>query len=240
MIRKITLSIQLGILLLATLGFSQNNTDVQYRFSPSMDYKISKKLKIAFNYRYDLFKDLNAFKSNSFQFATEYELTKKIELETGYRFTTSFMEDTHRIFLGLKYSHKLKDFTLSFATKYQFSTGSFDQDYMQYYKNPSNMFREKFSIEYNVPHSKASIYLSPEIFLKYKNESIDFNRMRYTIGCDYKLKYGNTFGISMFYDDKVNPQKADRIVFSTKYNLSIDALIKKIKKNKTKAKKQLL
>ena len=240
MIRKITLSIQLGILLLATLGFSQNNTDVQYRFSPSMDYKISKKLKIAFNYRYDLFKDLDAFKSNSFQFATEYELTKKIELETGYRFTTSFIEDTHRIFLGLKYSHKLKDFTLSFATKYQFSTGSFDQDYMQYYKNPSNMFREKLSIEYNVPHSKASIYLSPEIFLKYKNESIDFNRMRYTIGCDYKLKYGNTFGISMFYDDKVNPQKADRVVFSTKYNLSIDALIKKIKKNKTKAKKKLL
>ena len=240
MIRKITLSIQLGILLLATLGFSQNNTDVQYRFSPSMDYKISKKLKIAFNYRYDLFKDLDAFKSNSFQFATEYELTKKIELETGYRFTTSFIEDTHRIFLGLKYSHKLKDFTLSFATKYQFTTGSFDQDYMQYYKNPSNMFREKLSIEYNVPHSKASIYLSPEIFLKYKNESIDFNRMRYTIGCDYKLKYGNTFGISMFYDDKVNPQKADRIVFSTKYNLSIDALIKKLKKNKTKAKKKLL
>ena len=240
MIRKITLSIQLGILLLATLGFSQNNTDVQYRFSPSMDYKISKKLKIAFNYRYDLFKDLDAFKSNSFQFATEYELTKKIELETGYRFTTSFIEDTHRIFLGLKYSHKLKDFTLSFATKYQFSTGSFDQDYMQFYKNPSNMFREKFSIEYNVPHSKASIYLSPEIFLKYKNESIDFNRMRYTIGCDYKLKYGNTFGISMFYDDKINPQKADRVVFSTKYNLSIDALIKKIKKNKTKAKKKLL
>ena len=240
MIRKITLSIQLGILLLATLGFSQNNTDVQYRFSPSMDYKISKKLKIAFNYRYDLFKDLDAFKSNSFQFATEYELTKKIELETGYRFTTSFIEDTHRIFLGLKYSHKLKDFTLSFATKYQFSTGSFDQDYMQYYKNPSNMFREKIIIEYNVPHSKATLYFSPELFLKYKNESIDFNRMRYTIGGDYKLKYGNTFGISMFYDDKVNPQKADRVVFSTKYNLSIDALIKKIKKNKTKAKKKLL
>lgn len=240
MIRKITLSIQLGILLLATLGFSQINTDVQYRFSPSMDYKINKKLKIAFNYRYDLFKDLDAFKSNSFQFATEYELTKKIELETGYRFTTSFIEDTHRIFLGLKYSHKLKDFTLSFATKYQFSTGSFDQDYMQYYKNPSNMFREKISIEYNVPHSKMSLYFSPELFLKYKNERVDFNRMRYTIGGDYKLKYGNTLGISMFYDDKVNPLKADRVVFSTKYNLSIDALIKRIKKNKTKIKKKLL
>ena len=238
MTRKITLSIQFGILLLSSLVFSQNNTDVQYRFSPSMDYKISKKLKIGFNYRYDLYKDFDAFKSNSFQFTTEYELTKKIELETGYRFTTSFLEDNHRIFLALKYNHKLKDITLSFATKYQFTTGSFDQDYMQYYKNPSNMFREKFSIEYNVPHSKASIYLSPEIFLKYKNESININRMRYTIGCDYKLKYGNTFGISMFYDDKINPQKADRVVFSTKYNLSIDALMKKLKKNKSKSNKK--
>jgi hypothetical protein len=240
MIRKITLSITFGILLISILGFGQNNTDIQYRFSPSMDYKINKKLKIAFNYRYNLYKDLEAFKSNSFQFASEYELTKKIELETGYRFTTSFIEDSHRIFLGLKYNHKIKDITLSLATKYQFSTGSFDQDYMQYFKNPTSMFREKISIEYNVPHSKATLYLSPEIFLKYEKKNIDFNRMRYTIGGDYKLKYGNSFGISVFYDDKVDPQKTDRVVFSSKYNLSIDALIKKINKNKTKSKEKLL
>ena len=239
MIRKIKLSIAFGIFLLTTISFGQNNTDIQYRFSPSMDYKISKKLKIIFNYRYELYKDLDAFKSNSFQFATKYELTKKIELEAGYRFTTSFLEDNHRIFLGLKYSRKIKNITLSLATKYQFSTGSFDQDYMQYFKNPSHMFREKFNIEYNVPHSQATFYLAPEIFLKYKNKSIDFNRMRYTIGGDYKLKYGNSFGISMFYDDKVNPQKTDRVVFSTKYNLSIDALVKKINKNKAKKKKLL-
>ena len=232
MIKKITLSI--GILLLTTLSFSQNYTDIQYRFSPSMDYKISKKLKIAFNYRYELFKDLNAFKSNSFQLSTKYEFKKKFELEIGYRFTTSFLEDNHRIFLGVKYTRKIKDFTLSFATKYQFSTGSFDQEYMQYFKNPHDMFREKFNIEYNVPHSKATFYLSPELFLKYKNESINFNRMRYTIGGDYKLKYGNSLGISIFYDDKENPQKTDRVVFSTKYNLSIDALVKKINKNKSK------
>ena len=232
MIKKITLSI--GILLLTTLSFSQNYTDIQYRFSPSMDYKINKKLKIAFNYRYELYKDLDAFKSNSFQLATKYEFKKKIELEIGYRFTTSFLEDNHRIFLGVKYTRKIKDFTLSFATKYQFSTGSFDQDYMQYFKNPNDMFREKFNIEYNVPHSKATFYLSPELFLKYKNESINFNRMRYTICGDYKLKYGNSLGISIFYDDKENPQKTDRVVFSTKYNLSIDALVKKINKNKSK------
>jgi hypothetical protein len=232
--------ISLAFLLCSVILFGQNTTDIQYRFAPSIDYKINKKLKVAFNYRYDLYKDLDVFKSNLFEVSTKYEITKTIEIETGYRFTTSFLEDSHRIFLGVKYSYKLKDFKLSFASKYQFSTGSFDQDYMQYYKNPSNMFREKFSIEYNIPNSKMSLYLAPEVFLKYKNESIDFNRMRYTIGGDYKLKYGNSFGISVFYDDKVNPQKADRVVFSTKYNLSIDALIKKINKNKTKAKKKLL
>ena len=62
--------------------------------------------------------------------------------------------------------------------------------------------------------------------------------MRYTIGGEYKLKYGNTIGISVFYDDKINPQKTDRIVFSTKYNLSIDALIKKLKKDKSKTNKK--
>jgi hypothetical protein len=33
------------------------------------------------------------------------------------------------------------------------------------------MFREKFSIEYNIPHSKVALYLAPELFLKYKNET---------------------------------------------------------------------
>ena len=230
--------IPLAFLLCSVILFGQNMTDIQYRFAPSIDYKINKKLKVAFNYRYDLYKDLDAFKSNLFEVSTQYEITKKIEVETGYRFTTSFFEDSHRIFLGVKYSHKLKDFTLSFASKYQFSTGSFDQDYMQYYKNPSNMFREKFSIEYNIPHSKVALYLAPELFLKYKNETFYFNRMRYTIGGEYKLKYGNTIGISVFYDDKINPQKTDRIVFSTKYNLSIDALIKKLKKDKSKTNKK--
>jgi hypothetical protein len=230
--------ISLAFLLCSVILFGQNTTDVQYRFAPSIDYKINKKLKVAFNYRYDLFKDLDVFKSNLFEVSTQYEMTKKIEVETGYRFTTSFLEDSHRIFLGVKYSHKLKDFKLSFASKYQFSTGSFDQDYMQYYKNPSNMFREKLNVEYNIPDSKMALYLATELFLKYKNESIDFNRMRYTIGGDYKLKYGNTIGISIFYDDKVNPQKTDRIVISTKYNLSIDALMKKLKKNKSKSNKK--
>jgi len=225
----------LFVFMFAYEGISQNYTDFQGRFIPSINYRINKKWKIAGEYRYSLQKDLQEFRSSAGQLQVQYDFNKKFSIETGYRFTTSFKEDNHRLFAALKYDYKFSDFTLFSGIKYQFSTGSFDSRYMNYYKEPRQMLREKIGLDYNIPKSKASVYTSAEIFLKLADDDpIKFNRMRYTVGGDYKLKYGNAFGLSLFYDDKVNPRKNDRFVLETKYSLSIDDLMKKIKKNKEK------
>ncbi len=217
---------------------AQENTDVQYRFYAAADYKITKKWQVAFEYRYAMDHDISEFRNNSFEIGTKYDVAKKMSLETGYRFTTSYEKDSHLLFLSYQYKYKFnKRFTLGSTTRYQFRTLGFDADLMQYYKEPSQFIREKLRLEYNVPKSKASLYFAPEIFLKIDN-SLEFNRMRYTLGGDYLLKYGNTLGLSLFYENKYNPQKTDRFVLSTKYNLSIDELIKKINKNKEKKEKK--
>jgi hypothetical protein len=56
--------------------------------------------------------------------------------------------------------------------------------------------------------------------------------MRYNAGIDYKLNYGNSIGLGFFYEDVYNPKKTDRFVFTTKYNLSIDDLLKTIKRKR--------
>lgn len=225
----------LVLFLIAFECFSQNYTDFQYRIIPSIDYKINKKWKVAAEYRYSLQKDLQEFRSSAVQMQIQYNIKKNISLETGYRFTTSFEEDNHRIFGEFQYKKELNDFTLSFASKYQFSTGSFDTNYMNNFKEPVHMFRQKIGLDYNIPKSKASLYVSSEFFLKLKSQPYaKLNRIRYTAGGDYKLKYGNTIGLSLFYDDKVSPVKNDRFVLVTKYNLSINDLVKKKKKKEKK------
>lgn len=225
------------LLLLFTLqSFGQSNTDVQSRFIPSVEYKLNKKLKFAFEYRYALENDLEKFRHSGIQFESKYSVTKKIALSGGYRFTTSFEEDNHRFFGALEYDYKLnKMFTLSSATKYQYNTNSFDPDYIKYFKEPIKMARQKISLDFNVPKSKLSLYTSAEIFLKTEGQPFfKYNRMRYEAGTSYDFKKYGKLGFNVFYEDVYSPLKDDRIVFETKYSISINDLIKKKKVKKEK------
>lgn len=220
--------------------FSQEQPpDFQLRISPSVDYKFAKKWTASFEYRYALDQDLSEFRNSAVEAGIKYDIAKKLSFQTHYRFTTSYESDSHLIFAALKYKYEIsKRFSLKSTTRYDFRTGSFDADYMQYFDAPNQFLREKITLEYNVPKSKASLYFAPELFLKVndeKNPYFNFFGMRYYAGIDYKMKYGNTIGFSTFYEDRYNPTKTDRIVFTTKYNLSIDDLIKKRKKDKKKA-----
>lgn len=220
-------------MLTCCFGFAQD-TDTQLRIEPTIDYRINKKWKVAFDYRYGLKNDISTFQSNMFQLSGEYKISKRISVEAGYRYSTSFEKDNQRLFASLVYDYKWKKFTLKSRTLYQFSTPYFDEDFWNEYKEPRQIIREKFTIDYNIPKSKASVYLSAELFIKIDNPQWKYNRTRYRVGSDYSLKYGNTIGLSVFYEDRLNVRKTDRFVFTTKYNLSIDQLLKKVKKQKEK------
>ena len=224
-------------LLIGCLGFSQD-TDTQFRFSPSVDYKINKKWKVGFDYRYALEKDISTFQASVFQLSGEYKINKKMSLETGYRYTTSFENDNQRLFASFIFDYKIKKFTLSSRTRYQFSTPYFNSTYWNEFKEPNQYLRQKFTVDYNIPKSKASVYFSPEFFIKMEDGDFKYNRTRYQLGSDYKLKFGNTVGVSVMYEDKLNPTKTDRFVITTKYNLSLDELLKKNSKKDKKEKKE--
>lgn len=223
------------ILFFASFGFAQN-TDTQLRFSPSIDYKINKKWKVELDYRYALEKDISTFQASLLQFSAEYKINKKISLEAGYRFTTSFENDNQRLFASFIYDYKIKKFTLSSRTRYQFSTPYFNSTYWNEFKEPNQYLRQKFTVDYNIPKSKASVYFSPEFFVRLKDAEPKYHRTRYQMGSDYKFKKGSTIGLSVMYEDVLNTTKTDRFVFTTKYNLSLDELLKKPKSKEEKEK----
>lgn len=229
-----TKKIRFLFLLIGCFGFAQD-TDTQLRLSPSLSYKINKKWKVDFNYRYALEKDVSTFQASVFQLSGEYKINKRMALEAGYRYTTSFENDNQRLFASFIFDYKIKKFTFTSRTRYQFSTPYFNADYWNEFKEPNQYLRQKFTVDYNIPKSKASVYFSPEFFIKLESNEVKYHRTRYQFGSDYKLKYGNTIGLSIMYEDRLNPTKTDRFIITTKYNLSIDELVKKLNK---KAKKK--
>lgn len=217
--------------LISFFGFSQN-TDTQLRLATSIDYKINKKWKASFDYRYAIEKDISTFQASVFQVAGEYKINKKMTIEAGYRFKTAYEGNNQRLFGSLIYDYKISRFLIRSRSRYQFSTPYFDAAFWNEFRAPSQMLRQRLSVDYDIPKSKLSLNLSSEIFIKWDNPELKFNRIRYQFGSDYKLKYGNAVGFSVFYENRTNPQKTDRFVVTTKYNLSIDEMLKKLAKKR--------
>jgi hypothetical protein len=218
-------------------SISAQNSDVQLRVTPSISYKINKKWQASFDYRLALDNDMSTFRSSMFQPALDYKIIKGLSVELAYRFTTAFSGDNHRLFATLQYKYKFnKKFALSSSTRYQFSTASFDAAYMRDFKEPSQYIRQKFTFDFNVPKSKFSFYAAPELFLKLDSNPVALHRIRYHLGTDYNLEYGNSIGLGIFFEDVFKVTKQDRLVFNLKYNFSIDELLKQLKKDKKKKK----
>jgi len=214
-------------------------SDLLIRFTPSVSYKINKNWQASFDYRLALDNNFSSFRSSMFQPALEYKIVKGLSLEFAYRFTTAFSKDSHRLFATLQYKYKFnKKYSLSSGTRYQFSTGSFDADYMRDFKAASQYIRQKFSFDFNVPKSKFSFYVAPELFLKLDSRAVTLHRIRYHLGTDYKLKYGNNLGLGIFFEDIFKVTKQDRLVFNIRYSFSVDELIRQLKKDKKKREKK--
>ena len=236
--KKIVLNIIIVICLVFQVQTAwTQNKDLQLRFTPSISYKINKKWQASLDYRLALDNDMSTFRSSMFQPAIDYKIIKGLSLELAYRYTTAFSGDSHRLFATLQYKYKFnKKFSLSSATRYQFSTGSFDVAYMRDFKEPSQYIRQKFSFDFNVPKSKFSFYVAPELFLKLDSNPVALHRIRYHLGTDYNLDYGNSIGLGLFYEDVFKVNKQDRLVLNLKYSFSVDELLKQLKKDKKKKK----
>lgn len=224
---------------LLSLSLSAQNIDNQLRFSAAVDYQFAKKWKVETQYRYGLDHDFGTFQSSVIQTGLTYKLTKKWDIEAGYRFATAFDNDNHRLFASVKFEHKFKkQFSISARTRYQWTTQQFDANFMANYKSPSQYFRERISLGYNVPKSKWSFELGPEVFIRLDKSPITYHRVRYYAGAKYDLKYGQAIGITYFFEDRYKATQDDRSVWNLNYSLSLDTFLKKMKKGKNKSKNE--
>lgn len=215
--------------------YAQQKPDIQLRIAPEISYNITKKLKLSAGFRTSFINNISSFQRNNIEVSLDYDLPKKFNIGIGYRYSTSYSNDYHRLFAYLKYNYKInKKFSIEPSIKYQFQTDFFDSEYMQFYKAGKHTLRPKITFNYNIPKSKFDISFAPELFLRFYNHQTLAHRMRYSLGADYSFKYGNKLGILFFYDDYLKASSQDRFVTTIKYKLDLSELIKKIKKKSHK------
>ncbi|MEP2026807.1 DUF2490 domain-containing protein [Reichenbachiella sp.] len=143
----------------------------------------------------------------------KYKINKYLSTTATYRFTadqkSDHLEYSHRLALDLKGQTKIGDFEPEIRLRYT-GIADFEED------PDTKYLRYKALLAYDIPKNKLTPYLAAEAFQGLTND--DFTKMRYSIGADYKLKKGNSIGLSYKLDYYLEEYKNKHII-GLKYKL---------------------
>lgn len=174
---------------------TRNNLRTADRWSAglSAEYKIIKGLKASAGYV--LLYDNNA-----------EELDLKSDGLTPNKWTPSYWAVRHRFNLSLSGSIDWQRLKFSLRERWQYTYRPaaegkrYDIDeeaWVNVRGKGKNVLRSRLQIDYDIPNWKFDPYVNAEMF----NAAGGIQKMRYTIGVDYKLRKKHVFGLSYKYQN---------------------------------------
>ncbi len=229
-------NILIVIILLPISVFAQQGTYVEVRDLETWN-SIGVRLNIEDNWEFGLNEELRlkANSSSVSNYLTDLDINyigwKNFELGAGFRFLRNNdtegniqgYENHSRYHLELTYKHKITrfkfDYRLRFQRKNELGVSEEEGDF------PNRYLRLKLGIEYNIKNWKLDPKFSAEIFRHYEEgEQNGFNKIRWTIGTDYKLKKIGAFKLFYRMERELNvsyPKTTNIIGFSYVYTFKI-------------------
>jgi hypothetical protein len=117
----------------------------------------------------------------------------------------------HRVYIFLQGKYKLGDFTISLRERLQRTTKDESKRIKEsgktdtYKINPDVAWRNRMKVEYNIPHFKINPAFSCETFYQLNNpDGNSFEKLRYTLALNYKLKKHHEFEVYGLIDKEIN------------------------------------
>ena len=203
------------LLLSSILLFSQNYDEmpaIHAESWASTDLEIKLNKRITFNLKEEIrLKSIGIPYDRIFtQLNFEYTLFRSIDLGIGYRYINlndeegklHEIENHQRIHGSLAYTLKLDRFSSKIRGQYQTrwehlpNTNIFVSDYRKYW-------RIKNDCQYNIRNWKFDPKVGVEFFLLNEKQRGQFNKYRYSIGTNYKLKGPHEISIKYMYEKEV-------------------------------------
>ncbi|MCR9174172.1 MAG: DUF2490 domain-containing protein [bacterium] len=199
------------LLLIPILGWSQdlNTRDNELWTGISLRYELNKKIEFGMDQQVRMSQNLQAVRSNFFEFGAKYEWNKYVSSKLQYRYTIrNDQRNVNRYTLDLNAKWKWKSVDLKF--KYR---SRFQHAMVVYTGQPFTYFRNRLELSY-YGFKKWEPFISYENFYKL-NQHHEFRGNRYLIGCEVKLN--KELDLSLIYgvDQEVNTKNPDsRNIFS--------------------------
>ena len=131
----------------------------------------------------------------------EYQPVKFLELGAQYRFLinereTKSTEYFHRVAFDAKGKYEIKRFNFQLRTRYT-NYNEFDSD-----DDNETYLRYRLKTEYNLKKSKLTPVVSIELFHQLKDKEI--NKIRYSLGAEYKINKHHAIGLNYHIQDYLN------------------------------------
>lgn len=222
------------LLAIPTSLIAQNGTYVEVRDLESwstvqLNYKANKKWTFGLQEQLRL-KDNSSTVSEYFtQIEAEYKMLSKLKIGAALRYirenddqgNVQGYENHFRFQVDATYKYKISGFNLSHRLRYQnkneLGIDELEGDYNKH------TFRLKTGVQYKIKNWKFDPKASIEIFHRSEElEESNFNKFRFTIGTDYKIKGAGKIGLFYRIENQLNvsyPKTTNIIGFKYTYTL---------------------
>ena len=179
--------------------FSQEN-DFQTWNSLSINKKLSKKSDLIYKFGLRFRENSSILSKQFYEVKYKYSILKRVAFSTGFRYSDNWdkkriINRSNRFFLDVLYKDKLYK-RLSFSLRNRLQSQGFYYDY-------NLLFRQKFSLNYNIRKTKFDPSISTEYFynldegINKLRSGISFtNKITKNLDFDFGYKIQNEFGLT--------------------------------------------
>lgn len=177
--------------------------------------KLSKKVDLALSTAYRLENNATEYKSSFIQFDAAYNLTKKWNVSSAYRYTDRGNSNYEHIWmLKSRYKYRLKPFDLSARFRYDFRVNE-DADTRQ-------IIRQKVQAKYKRKKHFYRPFVFYEFFYTKTNVFSNYNRYRLGLGSSFKINKKMAVELSYFLQsDQNQPRPEDSYVFDLGFSYEL-------------------
>ena len=199
------------------------NVAAEAEFRTRDNSKETDRWSVGINAEYKLLKGLKASAGYTLLYDNHAEeLDLKSDGLTPNKWTPTYWSPRHRLNLTLSGSVDWQRLRFSLRERWQYTYRPvaegkrYDIDensWMDVKSKTKNVLRSRLQIDYDIPNWKFDPYVSVEMF----NASGGIEKMRYTLGVDYKWRKQHVFGLSYKYQNVKDDEDSNRHILGISY-----------------------
>jgi len=200
------LSLVLGVTLISITSYAQSRdyglwtgADVSQKLSKRLSFDLAGELRLK-----DTLTTVDEFLA---EFGLGVKINSHFDLFGGYRLGRSEEEDAfytnHRFTLGAKTDWDIRRLKVGYNMRYEYEFAEMFTN--GYNLEESKRIRGKISLDYNLPKTRVTPYISAELFYDMSpNKEREFNRIRYRVGANIPVNKHNKVELFTQYQKNLN------------------------------------